>query len=111
MRAVILGALTVLALAACKPQANAPDALEPVGEARVAFDRANCEAAGGAWRTGERVAFCQYQTRDGGKSCTNGTQCEGACLARAQSCAPIRPLIGCNEVITGAGLRVTECVE
>ena len=71
-----------------------------------------CEKKQGVWSvagdTGARI--CVYQTRDGGKACTKGTQCQGQCLARSGSCSPITPLFGCNEILDDDGRRVTLCI-
>ena len=109
LAALILG----LALAGCKPAAPEPEpALPPVGAARAALEQTACEARDGRWvQRGGGGFFCATQPADGGKSCRPGDECIGACLARSMTCAPITPLIGCNEVVTGSGLRVTECVE
>ncbi|MBK5946285.1 hypothetical protein CCR83_07505 [Rhodobacter veldkampii DSM 11550] len=103
--------IVLVALAGCRE--GGAERLEPVGEARIAAERTACEARGGTWRSmsGGALQFCQRQTRDGGKACTRESDCEGACLARSGSCSPIAPLSGCNEVLTNAGLRVTECVQ
>lgn len=72
-----------------------------------------CERKGGTWSSagGSGIKACVRRTRDGGKQCVNGTQCEGDCLARSQSCSPIAPLFGCNEILQDNGARVTQCIE
>lgn len=72
-----------------------------------------CERKGGTWSSagGSGIKACVRRTRDGGKQCLNGTQCEGDCLARSQSCSPIAPLFGCNEILQDNGARVTQCIE
>lgn len=104
--------LTVLALAACLPTARTPK-LEPVGVARVEADRTACLKRGGEFhllaKTGAYV--CLSRPRDAGKACSAESDCEGACLARSGTCAPVMPLVGCHEVLTRSGTRVTECVE
>jgi hypothetical protein len=50
--------------------------------------------------------------KDAGKSCSTSSECStGNCLARSQSCSPIEPLFGCNELLDAEGRRVTLCVE
>lgn len=102
--------LIVLALAACKPGEKAPEPLPPVGAARVALEKAACVKRGGDWAGGAGAQFCLERLNDAGKACRTGADCAGACLARSMTCAPVRPLLGCNEIITSAGLRVSECV-
>ncbi len=75
--------------------------------------QAGCERGGGQLvqrgRTG--IYDCLQQTRDAGRRCTREGECQGACLARSQSCAPFSPLLGCHEVLDGGGARVTLCLE
>lgn len=102
-----------------KAEATAPETAEPApaGEAPPpppkSPEQLACERKGGAWSSagGSGVKACVRRTRDGGKQCSNGTQCEGDCLARSQSCSPIMPLFGCNEILQDNGARVTQCIE
>ena len=55
--------------------------------------------------------ICIQPTRDGGKRCTRESQCDGVCLARSGTCAPVKPLLGCNEVLQDNGVRATLCIE
>lgn len=83
-------------------------AAEPKSEAQIA-----CEKKRGQWlATGlGKLKTCVFTTKDGGKRCTRESQCEGVCLARSGTCAPIRPLLGCNEILQDNGARVTQCIE
>jgi hypothetical protein len=53
---------------------------------------------------------CVTTTRDGGQRCTSGRDCDGECLARSGTCAPVTPLFGCNDVLQDDGQRVTLCL-
>lgn len=79
----------------------------PKSEAQLA-----CEKQKGRWTEagGERMA-CVFQTRDGGKSCRKETDCDGLCLARSGTCAPIKPLFGCNAILQADGRQVTLCID
>ncbi|PCD77406.1 hypothetical protein [Pseudothioclava arenosa] len=110
MRALALSALMALALVACKPEPG-PPRLEPVGAARVEAERKACEADGGIWSSGAFGSICARRTKDANQSCRKESDCEGVCLARSMTCAPVRPLLGCNEVLTDAGTRATLCVD
>lgn len=102
----------MVVLAACKPAAERAEApLPPVGEAKMALEQAACEKRGGQWVAEGAGKFCLNRTRDAGKACRTGADCQGDCLARSQTCAPVTPLVGCNEIVTSGGLRVTECVQ
>jgi hypothetical protein len=72
-----------------------------------------CEKRGGTWSgVGSGVLrTCVYETRDAGKRCERESQCEGVCLARSGTCSPIKPLLGCNEILQDNGARVTLCIE
>lgn len=72
-----------------------------------------CEKRGGKWtRVGKGALFaCIQPTRDAGKQCSRESQCESQCLARSGTCAPFKPLLGCNEVLQDNGARVTLCID
>ena len=91
------------------PEAETPD--EP--QAPKPPEQLQCEKTGGQWAVaGQSGAYvCVTPTRDGGKICRKKTNCEGLCLARSGTCAPITPLIGCNEVLEKDGRRVTLCID
>ena len=90
-------------------EAAAPPPPEPVKSA----SQIACEKKGGRFaNAGNSTTFvCVRETRDGGKSCSRETDCEGLCLARSRSCSPITPVLGCQEILTQDGIRVTQCVE
>lgn len=72
-----------------------------------------CEKRGGilvsVGRSG--AVTCQMPTRDGGKQCRRESDCDGVCLARSNSCAPVKPLLGCHEILQNDGLRVELCID
>lgn len=106
--AVLVAAL----VAACTPEeAPAPGAAVFVGEAGAA--ERLCVASGGTWGQGARPgAFtCFQRTGDGGRACAASTECEGLCLARSRTCAPVTPLLGCNDVLDSRGQASTLCIE
>ena len=72
-----------------------------------------CEKKKGRWtKTGKGdLSTCVYATRDGGKQCSRESQCEGVCLARSGTCSPLKPLLGCNEILQDNGARVTLCID
>lgn len=88
-----------------------PDLEEAVPEVVKSDLQLACEKKKGKWAsTGGKSHFCLFNTKDGGKQCTRESQCEGACLARSGTCSPIRPLLGCNEILQDNGARVTLCI-
>lgn len=72
-----------------------------------------CEKQGGNWddagKTGAKACF--KRTRDAGKQCRKQSTCESVCLARSGTCAPVKPLFGCNDILQDDGRRVTLCVD
>lgn len=72
-----------------------------------------CEKRKGRWAKigsgGKRA--CVFQTRDAGKRCEKESQCDSVCLARSGTCAPFKPMYGCNEILQDNGMRVTLCLE
>lgn len=110
-RGAVICAALALCLAACIPgRVNPP---EPVGQAKVDLMHAQCVKAGGSFVREENNALftCIGKPRDAGKICSKESDCQSACLARSHTCAPVLPLLGCNEVLTESGLAVMQCVE
>lgn len=72
-----------------------------------------CEKKRGSWVpvSAGTLHTCVFSTKDAGKKCTRESQCEGQCLARSGTCSPLRPLLGCNEILQDNGARVTQCIE
>lgn len=78
----------------------------------LAAERLACQRQGGTLqpRAGGLLA-CVRSTRDAGRACAAADQCQGDCLARSGTCAPLTPLYGCHEVLLAGGARVTQCLE
>jgi hypothetical protein len=115
MRAAIVIMAVGLALVGCKPfdglrGSDTSAQLPLVGQEKQDAEKFNCVAKGGTWAQYQSGFLCQHETRDSGKSCHSASECEGACLARSGTCAPVTPLLGCNEVITEAGYPMKTCV-
>jgi hypothetical protein len=72
-----------------------------------------CQKQGGEWVAagGEGAMACIEYTRDYGKSCHKKSDCQGDCLAKSNSCAPITPLYGCNDILQDDGSMVTLCID
>jgi hypothetical protein len=103
----------ILLLGACQLLApRGPTPLPPVGAAKVAIDRAHCTSRGGRFDPiGKDGSFMCFRTpADAGKMCNKSSDCSTACLANSHSCAPITPLVGCQDILDGAGQRVTQCI-
>lgn len=95
-----------------KPEAAPAEAPEEV-VVELSPEAAKCAKTGGTWsgvgKSGGKA--CVKPTRDSGKTCSKQTQCEGLCLARSGTCAPITPMFGCNEILQADGRRVTLCID
>ncbi|MCR8723667.1 hypothetical protein [Frigidibacter sp. ROC022] len=111
---LILPLLLVLALNGCETKAPEDDGLlgGPV-PADAAAQKEACEKSGGRWGRGGLGDFnvCYRNTRDGGKSCSAGSDCEGLCLARSRTCAPVIPLFGCQDILGDNGQPGTICID
>ena len=72
-----------------------------------------CQKKGGRYiKTGSGdLRACVKVTGEEGKRCTRETDCIGSCLARSETCAPVKPLFGCNEILQADGRRVTLCLD
>lgn len=99
------------ALAEIEP-APQPDLEETPVEEQKSDKQIACEKKKGRWlKVSASSHTCVFTTKDSGKSCTKGTECEGDCLARSGTCSPLRPLLGCNEILQDDGRRVTLCID
>lgn len=107
-RGLIALALSLL-LTSCL--ASPPPGLPPVGQASVDQSRAQCERTGGQWAgRPDRGMLCFRTPPDAGKQCSLASDCTAGCLAKSHTCAPITPLIGCQDILDDAGRLVTQCV-
>ena len=72
-----------------------------------------CVKKGGQWSVAGKAGgmSCVHMMRDAGKSCHKKSDCEGDCLARSNTCAPVAPLFGCNEILQDNGVMVTLCID
>jgi hypothetical protein len=101
---------TPVAEAAPAPQ---PDLEVVAPETPKTEQQLACEKKKGKWvRKGKGdLWICVFSTKDSGKQCTRESQCEGVCLARSRTCSPLKPLLGCNEILQDNGARVTLCID
>jgi len=110
MKLIAALVLLLAALTGCQPE-EAPSE-GPVPGAFVQQQKA-CEDRGGRWGRGGVAGFyvCYETTRDAGRSCSAGTQCEGLCLARSRTCTPVQPLYGCHDILMDNGSRGAICID
>lgn len=89
------------------------------GDTKIAVpaNEEQCKSLGGEWgRFGMAdILRCNLPTKDGGKSCTDGSQCEaGICSARtgenSGTCPDLRLNFGCMDVIE-SGKIASLCVD
>jgi len=113
IRRVMTVVLCSFLLLGCQEDGNAVSESETAVPDILAVERTACERRGGNWAlTPNKTTFtCFRQTRDANQRCSGEDDCQGHCLARSQTCAPIEPLFGCNEILTSDGVRQTLCVE
>ena len=96
------------------PEVPTPEELAPAeSKPPSSPEEAACVKKGGLWiHAGKSIAYtCVRITRDSGKQCRKGSECQGSCLARSMTCAPYDPLFGCNEILQDDGSRVTLCID
>ena len=106
--------LALLALTGCKQEPpKLESGLEGYDPHLVETARAACLKKGGRFGAGGLGSglLCYENTRDANKSCSKAGDCEGLCLARSKTCAPVKPLFGCNEVLTDSGRASTICID
>jgi hypothetical protein len=72
-----------------------------------------CEKKGGTFAAlpSTGAMTCQLTTRDGGKQCRRESDCDGVCLARSGTCAPVKPLLGCHDILQNDGRQVKLCID
>ncbi|HPD91457.1 MAG: hypothetical protein H6900_09270 [Rhodobacter sp.] len=88
------------------------DDLPPPDPPMLAQQRAACERDGGRMTPRAQGVFaCVRPTRDAYHHCESNADCEGVCLARSGTCAPLQPLYGCQDVLTLPGRRETLCID
>lgn len=99
------------AQASDRPVQPSPDQSVPAPV--VSPEQAICQKSGGEWSemAGSTGHVCAHRLRDGGKSCRKKGDCLGECLARSNTCAPIAPLMGCNDILQVNGTEVTLCLQ
>ena len=108
----IIGSTVLLLVAALNGCPSSGPSDPGVGDTEtLQQDIERCAKKDGIWsRLGESGLYtCVEQTGEGQKACTTGRDCDGECLARSNTCAPFKPLVGCNEVISDGGLPQTVC--
>ncbi len=86
---------------ATTPAADQLAAAAPAPAPPVSPEQALCEKSRGEWAeiTGSTGHVCAHRMRDAGKACHKKTDCQGECLARSNTFAPIDPLMGCNDIL------------
>ena len=109
--------VTTLAPVGAAPPAEPAPKPEPapakVVKTPKTADQIACEKRGGSYVGAgtSGLMTCQTPTRDGGKQCRAAGDCDGICLARSRTCAPVKPLMGCNEILQNDGSRAELCIE
>jgi hypothetical protein len=109
----LLGALAALIfIAACQHELDQPDTgLVGFDPHLIENQTQACLDSGGRFGAGgSGGSACFYNTKDANQRCEASTDCEGLCLARSGTCAPVTPLFGCHEVLGRLGAPSTLCL-
>ncbi len=79
----------------------------------VSAEAKACAAGGGTWsQTGlAQLYTCITPTKDAGQSCRRASDCDGLCLSRSRTCAPVKPLFGCHPILQDDGTEATLCID
>ena len=104
----------LLALAACQPDGPPPAPTAAPGTPEFIEElQASCEARGGHFGAtpGGATRLCYITPKDANQPCSAKSDCEGLCLARSRTCAPVVPMFGCNDVLLDGGGRATICLD
>lgn len=104
----------LMALTACLPERTPPEPQAAPGTAEFFQElRESCEARGGNFgkAPGGATSLCYITPKDANQPCSQKSDCEGLCLARSRTCAPVVPMFGCNEVLLDGGTRAEICLD
>jgi len=80
-------------------------------------DEESCEKDGGHWSIGVGdIGRCIYDTNDGGKVCTDSSQCQGMCLADSENakegkCTEHNLTLGCLNKVENGKVQGTICLD
>lgn len=104
---------TAPAAAPAKDLSTAAGTPPPTPAAATTPEERACLKTGGTWATRGAAGLraCILPTRDGGKSCRKESDCEGLCLSRSRTCAPVKPLFGCVPILQQDGSEATICID
>ena len=106
-------AFAALVLTACQEDGPRASGATSVFPNILEEQQRSCERQGGRWglRAGNSLYVCYLPMSDANQPCDSADDCDGLCLARSRTCSPIKPFLGCHEVLTEAGLPATLCVD
>lgn len=99
--------------AAAPPVEEAPEEKTETLPPAVLAQQKACLRRGGRFAPaspGSPFRRCITVPKDANRQCTTGADCEGVCLARSRTCAPVVPLVGCHVVILDSGIPVEQCL-
>ncbi len=116
MSAFLRGMLFVLCLftlVACQEDGGDEAESASIFPGLITQEREKCIKDGGRWGAapGNATFTCFKNLTDANKPCARESECQGLCLARSRTCAPVKPLFGCHEVLASNGTRQTRCFQ
>lgn len=109
----LIAICAMVILAGCQEEtAVLDDGLDGYDPHSVDIQRASCLEREGRFGEGtaEGTFLCYLNTKDAEKSCSKSTDCDGECLARSRTCSPIKPILGCQDILSSSGKTSRLCV-
>ena len=114
MRMALASLAALFLVSGCNPLDRTPEPTAPQGTPEYLQQQQQiCEAEGGTFGTGPGGAtrVCFIEPEDANQPCSSARDCDGLCLARSRTCAPIKPLFGCHEALLDNGRPATVCLD
>lgn len=98
----------LLVLSACQED----PAMGGLTHSQMRAEEKQCVADGGWYeRAGMYGKACFQDTKDAGKSCKTGKDCEGICFGDSHSCSAVTPMFGCFSMVEDNGEVVEICID
>ncbi|CAN0600492.1 unnamed protein product [Ectocarpus sp. 12 AP-2014] len=107
----MIGVLCLFTLVACQEDGGDEAESASIFPNVIAEKQESCLKDGGRWgpATGNNTFTCFITPSDANTACSKESDCQGLCLARSRTCAPVIPFFGCHQVLSSSGTLQTRC--